>query len=126
MDDPDRFMRRSLQTTAVLNLGGALLFAFPESLGEMAAMPAPAPRLYTIFLSFLVALFGISYAWLARQPRIDRAIVVLSAGGKIGFFGVAFGCWLAGEVAGRTVVAASADLVFAAIFLWWLLTSIDV
>ena len=123
--DPNQFMRRSLQTTAVFNFGGALLFAFPGSLGQLAGMPAPAPHVYTAFLAFLVALFGATYGWLARQQRIDRAIVAFSAIGKSGFVGVTSVCWLLGELPGKMVAAASGDLVFAGIFVWWLLTSVD-
>ena len=39
-------MRRVLWTSVFFNFGGALLFAFPDSLGRLAGMPAPAPRVY--------------------------------------------------------------------------------
>jgi hypothetical protein len=117
----DPFMRRVLRTTAVFNFGGALLFAFPASLGQVAGLPAPAPHVYTAFLAFLVVLFGATYAWLARQPRIDRPLVAFAAAGKAGFFAVVSLCWLFGEVPGRAVLGAGGDLVFALIFVWWLL-----
>ena len=123
----DLFMRRVLRTTAVMNFGGALLFAFPGSLlGQLAGLPAPAPPLYTVFIAFLVALFGATYAWLARQPRIDRPLVAFSAIGKTGFFVVVSLCWLFGEVPARTVLTAAGDLVFAAIFVWWLVAGASV
>ncbi|MBI3784314.1 MAG: hypothetical protein HY270_13035 [Deltaproteobacteria bacterium] len=124
--DRNQIMRRALWTTAFLNLGGAALFAFPDSVGRLAGMPAPAPRLYTSFLAFIVVMFGVTYAWLARQPRIDRAVVTLSAIGKAGFFFVAFSCWLLGDLAGKVVLAASGDLLFASIFVWWLVVSAEV
>ena len=108
--------------SAFFNLGGALAFAFPASVGRLAGFPGPAPRLYTAFLAVMVALFGGAYAWLARQPEIDRPLVAFSALGKTGFFAVAFACWLLGEVPARGVIGASGDLVFAAIFAWWLRT----
>ena len=117
----DLLMRRALWASAAFNAGGALLFAFPASLGRLAGFPAPAPHLYTAFLAFLVALFGGAYAWLARQPRIDRPLVAFAALGKTGFFVVVFVCWLLGEVPGRGVLAATGDLGFAAVFAWWLL-----
>ena len=121
--DTDQLMRRALRTSVVFNLGGALLFAFPDSLGRLAGFPGSAPHMYTAFLAFMVTLFAATYAWLARQPRIDRPIVVFAALGKTGFFVVVFMCWLLGEVPGRAVVGASGDLIFAAIFAWWLLVA---
>jgi hypothetical protein len=117
----DELMRRALWTTAFLNAGGALLFAFPDSVGRLAGLPGPVPRLYSWFIAFLVLLFGATYAWLARQPRIDRALVAFSALGKSGFFAVVLVCWLLGDVPTLTLVAASGDLAFAALFAWWLL-----
>ncbi len=118
--NPDQLMRRALRVTAILNVGGALLFAFPQSLGQLAGLPAPVPPLYSVFIAFLVALFGATYAWLARQPRIDRPLVAFSAIGKTGFVLIVFVCALLGEAPWRAVMTASGDLVFAAIFAWWL------
>jgi hypothetical protein len=118
----DRLVRRALWTTAVFNLGGALAFAFPDSLGRLAGFPGgPVHVLYTATLAMLVALFGGTYAWLASRPVIDRPLVAFSAIGKTGFFVVALGCWIAGDLPGRAVASAAGDLVFAAIFAWWLL-----
>ena len=116
----DRVIRRALWATAVFNVGGALLFAFPASVGQLAGLPGPVPHVYSAFLAFMVALFAATYAWLARQPRIDRPLVAFAALGKAGFFAVVFACWLLGEVPVRAAVAASGDLAFAAIFVWWL------
>jgi hypothetical protein len=121
MDD-DRLMRRALWATAAFNLVAALLVAFPDTLGRLAALPAPAPPLYTTLLALFVLLFGGAYAWLARQPRIDRPLVGLAAAGKTGVFLVASVLWLAGEASFPIVVMATGDLGFAAIFVWWLLT----
>jgi hypothetical protein len=102
-------MRRALWASVVYNFGGALLFGFPGSLGHLAGLPAPVPRVYTALLAFFVALFGGAYAWLACQPRIDRPLVAVAALGKVG------------DVPGLGVLAASGDVVFAAIFARWLL-----
>jgi hypothetical protein len=119
----DERMRRVLWTSVFFNFGGALLFAFPDSLGRLAGMPAPAPRVYTAFIAVMVTLFGATYGWLARQPEIDRPLVAFSALGKTGFFAVVSACWLLGEVPARAVAGAAGDLVFAALFAWWLLGS---
>jgi hypothetical protein len=119
----DTLMRRVLRTTAVLNFGAALLFAFPASLGQLAGLPAPAPPLYTTFLALLIALFGATYAWLANQAQIDRPLVAFCALGKTGFVVVALGCWLFADLPSRAVLLASGDLVFAALFAWWLMSA---
>jgi hypothetical protein len=119
--DHDRLMRRALWTSVPYNLGGALVFAFPESLGRLAGLPGPVPLVYAATLAFLVALFAGAYAWLARQPVIDRPLVAVLAIGKAGFFAVVLVCWLLGEAPAAGVAAATGDLVFAGVFAWWLL-----
>ena len=119
--DRDHVMRRALWASVVYNLGGTLLFAFPSSLGGLAGLPMPVPRVYTALLAVFVALFGGAYAWLARQARIDRPLVAMAALGKAGVFAVILSCWLLGEVPGRGVLAVSGDLAFAVVFAWWLL-----
>jgi len=115
-------MRRSLWATVGFNLGGAFLFAFPSSpLGEIVGLPGAVPPIYSASLAFFVALFAGAYAWLARQPVIDRPLVGLSVVGKSGFFALMFLSWLLGEASGLWVIGATGDLVFAGIFVWWLL-----
>ena len=116
----DDVVRRALWATVPFNLGGALLFAFPDTLGRLANLPAPVPRVYAFSLALLVALFAGAYAWLARQPHIDRPFVGFLAIGKASFFTLVLLCWMAGEAPVQAVLAASGDLVFAAIFWWWL------
>jgi hypothetical protein len=117
----DDLMRYALWATAVFNLGGAALFAFPDSLGRIIGFPAPVPRFYGILLVLFVLLFGGAYVWLALQSRIDRPLVALAAIGKAAFFAVVSGFWLLGDVPARAVLAASGDLMFAIVFAWWLL-----
>jgi len=67
----------------------------------------------------LIALFGGVYAWLACQPRVDRALVVVGGLGKLGFFGLTVAYWIAGDLPTRMTVNATPDLVLATVFLWW-------
>jgi len=116
-------MRRALWASALFNLLGAVLFAFPTSLGQLVGFPGPVARVYSALLAFFVVLFGGAYAWLARQPHFDRPLVWLATVGKAGAFAVVLACWLAGEAPGRSVLAISGDLAFALVFGWWLLAS---
>jgi hypothetical protein len=118
--DRTHLMRCALWGSVVYNIGGALLFGFPGSLGHLAGLPAPVPPVYTALLAFFVALFGGAYAWLARQPTIDRPLIALAALGKAGVFAIILVFWLLGDVPGIGVLSASGDVAFAAIFAWWL------
>lgn len=118
--DRDQLLRRVLRVSVVFNLAGALMFLFPASLGQLAGMPTPVPTIYSAALAYLVALFAGTYAWMARQPRINRPLVAFAACGKGGFFVVVLLCWLAGAASGLALLAATGDLAFAAIFTWWL------
>ena len=118
----DKFIRYVLWASVVYNLFGALLFAFPSSpLGQFAGLPVPVPPIYNVLLAFFTLLFAGAYAWLARQPKIDRPLVGFSAIGKAGAFVVIFILWLFGEAPGRGVLADIGDLIFAGLFAWWLL-----
>jgi hypothetical protein len=120
--DKDYALRGALWVSVAYNGGGALLFAFPSSpLGQLAGLPAPVPPIYAALVAFFVILFGGAYAWLARQPAIDRPLVALAAIGKAGVFALLVTFWLLGEAPGRGVLAAIGDLVLAGIFAWWLL-----
>jgi hypothetical protein len=116
----DRIMRRALWASVVFNAGGALLFGLPDTVGSLAALPVPVPRIYSVTIAYFVLLFGGAYAWLALQPRIDRPLVAFLAIGKAGFFVVTVVCWLAGVAPGLGVVGAAGDLAFAAVFAAWL------
>jgi hypothetical protein len=120
--DKDTVLRGALWVSVVYNVGGALPFAFPSSpLGQLAGLPTPVPPIYGALLAFFVVLFGGAYAWLARQPTLDRPLVALAAIGKAGVFAVIVTFWLLGEAPSRGVLAATGDLVLAGIFAWWLL-----
>jgi hypothetical protein len=124
--DRDRFIRRVLLASAVFNVGGALAFAFPSSVGKLLGLPPDVPTLYLALVTLFVLLFGGLYAWVALQPRIDRPMVALGAIGKAAAFFVFLGCWAAGEVPARAVLGGAGDLALAAIFAWWLVrTSSD-
>jgi hypothetical protein len=103
-----------------MNTGAAIIFAFPDSLGQVAGMPTPVPHIYTTLLAVFVMLFGIVYAWLARQPVIDRPLVAFSALGKTAVFTAILLFSILGDLPGRSALAAIGDLIFAAIFAWWL------
>ena len=110
-----RAMRPVLWIGAAFNIAVAwqlLSAGAPESSGEA--------RFHHWLLAYFVALFGVVYAWLARQPTIPRPLVALAAVGKAGVFVIAVACLLRGGLAPRTFAVAVVDLAFALYFLAWL------
>jgi hypothetical protein len=119
---PDDRMRRLLWVSAAFNAIAAVAFAFPASLaGQLAGLPAPVPPIYSALLTLFVLLFGGAYAWLAMQPVIHRPLVGFSAIGKTGVFLIVFAFCLSGTAPARGVLMASGDLLFAAIYIGWLI-----
>jgi hypothetical protein len=115
----DRVIRSALWASVALNLLGVLAFA-PAVAGRAAPLlPVPAPRFYAAQVAITIALFCGVYAWLARQPRISRPLVVVGALGKLGFFTLFVVYWAAGDLAAGAVPQAAPDLALAVVFLWW-------
>jgi hypothetical protein len=106
--------------SVLYNVAGAATLAFPARLGGPWGMPVPAESFYTTHLAAIVLLFAGIYAWLARAARPDRALVTVSALGKLQFFGVYVAYWAAGQLPLRAVGSASGDLLLGLAFAWWL------
>ena len=118
----DRNIRRILWSSAAFNAGAAATFAFPGSaLGRIAGLPVPVPVIYSAMITYFVILFGGLYAWIARQPTIPRPILAFGAIGKAGVFALASILWLSGEVPDRLLLVAGIDLIFAILFVRWLI-----
>lgn len=115
----DRVIRSALWATVALNALGVYVF-LPLALGSTSPlMPIPVPRFLAAQIGLTIALFGGVYAWLAMQPQINRALVVVGGLGKLGFFGLTLAYAFAGDVPMSMAMNASPDMVFAGIFLWW-------
>lgn len=112
-------MRYVLLLAALFNFCAALAFAFPASLGHLAALPM-APPLYSALVAVFITLFGGSYAWLALQPAIHRPLLAFGAIGKASACVLFFLLWLAGEASLLVMIGGLGDLAFAAMFFGWL------
>ena len=120
--DKDKAMRAALWGSVLYNLGAAVVSAFPASaLAQLEGFPIPVHPIYGALLAVFALLFGGTYAWLATQPAINRPLVFLSAVGKLAVFAVVVAFWLFGAISWRLVFASSGDLLFGAIFCWWLI-----
>ena len=113
-------IRRTIWATVPFNFVAALAFGFPTSwLGRLFELP-DAHVMYRAFVGFLVALFGVMYAWLAAQRVIHRRLLTLGAAGKIGVFVIAVTLFLADSVSLPIVAAASGDFALGSLWLAWM------
>ena len=117
----DRFFRRALLATGLLNFFGALLIAPPSvALRALAGLPESGHPLYSWILSLWILFFGVGYLRLSRSTAQERYFVAIGASGKASFSLLLAAYALAGDLPVRAALAGSADLGFAAIFAYWL------
>lgn len=115
-------IRTALWVSVALNLLGVSVF-LPAAMGrDSALLPIPGPPFYAAQVTLVIGLFGGVYAWLARQPVINRPLLVVGALGKLGFFVSTVVYWVVGDLPAAVVAQSSPDLVLALIFLWWAVT----
>ncbi len=103
-----------------LVIGVGLLF-FADALLRALGMDAPTSPLFVQLAGGLIATFGLAYALAARDPMRNREIVLLGAIGKAP---VPLLVWLnvaAGHASQRIFLLSLGDLVFAALFVAFLL-----
>ncbi len=115
----DRVLRSALWATVVLNIVGAIVFALPALGYPSPLLPIAVQPYLAALTGYTIALFGGVYAWLARQPQFNRALVVVGGLGKLGFFGLTVAYYFAGALPVGMALNATPDFVLAGIFLWW-------
>ena len=116
----DRMIRRSIWATVPYHFVGAWIFGVPKSWpGRLVGLP-PTPPIYAWNLGFLIALFGLAYAWMASQPKINRPMLAFSAVAKIGVFVVAAILAATGSIRFLLLLAVLGDLIFGSLWLAWL------
>ncbi len=121
----ENWMRYALFVTALVNLGGAVMFvpAF-VSLRSQLGLPEPHP-FFLWTLSIWIGTFGVCYLWMAVSHRRDRLFIAAGAVGKLSFFGLLVVYSVIGDIPVSTAVSGLPDLVFGSIFVAWLLTTGD-
>ena len=119
---PTSALRAVMAMAALANLVAGMLFGFPGSAaGSLAGLPPSVPVLYRELLALFILLFAGVYAGLARAARPSRELVWLGATGKLLAAASVILLWLLSECSGRCALLLCGDLVFAALFLAWLL-----
>lgn len=116
------WMRNALFATAAMNLFAAIGFLpFAAGVRPLAGLPPGEHPVYLTTVALFVALFGLGYLWVAIANRPERLFITVTAIGKLGFFTILLGFWLAGSLPVIAPIAGAADLVFGLIFVAWLL-----
>ena len=124
MEPLPSWMRRALFATAGMNILAALGFLpSATAVRALAGLPQDGQPLYLLTVALFVGLFGFGYLAAAVSGRPDRVFLAVAAAGKIGFFTLLLGFWLAGSVPLQAPMLGSADLVFGTLFAVWLLGS---
>lgn len=117
----EQLIRTTLWLSFIFNLAAACLFAFPSSsFGQLFDFPQDVPPLYASLLSFVIAVFGFIYAWLARQPSIDQPLLFVGGAGKVCFFLIMLSTWMLDNASNQVAALAIGDLAFGSLWLWWL------
>ncbi len=119
--DVERWVRYSLWLTAPFNFLAAYAFAFPTSaLGQLLALPQQPYSFYTVFAGGMVGLFGGMYVWAALQTHLVRPIIAFGATGKTIAVATSALLFAVGKFSGFALFVVSGDLVFAALWFYWL------
>lgn len=119
-----RLLRYALFATAGMNSFGALLFMPPlQQMRSWFGLPLNVHPLYLWIISAWILLFGCAYFYMALTKKFERTLLAIGAGGKLSFFLLLLGYYFYGEVTLLTVLSGSSDLIFAMIFIIWLLST---
>jgi hypothetical protein len=116
-----KWARPALLATALVNFVAAAGFLPPaHALRAAAGLPDDGHPLYLLTVSLFVGLFGFAYLRWSQTGRVDRLFLAIAAIGKLSFFSLVLGFWIAGALPFRAPLAGAWDLVFGIMFLMWL------
>lgn len=115
-------VRLTLALSCPFNLLAAGLILLPASApAAWLGLPPDVPLLYAALAAYLVAAFGLLYAWMASRPVPDRPLLAFASLAKAGVFGLALLLWLGGAAPPACLIGAAGDLSLALLWGWWLL-----
>jgi len=118
------WMKIALIATGALNMfGGVLFLPASESLRTANGFPAGSHPLYLSIISAWILMFGLCYLWLGIKGRNETLFLVIGAAGKAAFVALTVLFATRGDVPFTTALSTLPDLLFAAIFTFYLLTA---
>jgi len=119
----DTYARKLFSISAAFNfaVAASLLFLSGAIFPLLGLEPVAGANLTLPYVAAaLVASYGYAYACLAYDARKYRSYIPLAIVGKLMVFAVVCSLWRAGDVSWRLPGVASADLVFALLFIDYL------
>jgi hypothetical protein len=114
-------MRIALFATAAMNIIGAL--AFIPAAGVLRApggLPDADHPLYISTVGIFVFALGLGYLGMAIRGSADPLFIAIGALGKLAFFALLVGLWTSGSLPIQAPMAGGGDLLFGALFVFWL------
>src|SRR5271167_4478318 len=121
MQDRELHEHSLFVTAACFNwaVGLLLLADFPLA-ARLIGLSDP-PTVWVHLVAATVLLFGGAYWLVAREPERYRPFVGLGAAGKLTFAAIIYYHWFAGDGPVRLAMLVSVDVIFAVLFLRYLL-----
>ena len=115
----ESFSRKMFWTAAIFNWAVALILALraPLLFELFSVTPVPSEALFLQLFAWLVFVFGIGYYWAASDPVANAPVIRLGILGKSSVVLVSIACVAAGVVSWQMLILASADAVYAVLFL---------
>lgn len=102
---------------ALVNLAvGGAMAATPREVAVQLGLTGPGAPYAITMVGMMIAVFGVGYAMVARDPARNRGIVWIGIIGKLGAAGLAAAQYAQGLIPQSTFVMGMGDLVFAALF----------
>jgi|SRR5271167_1169662 len=115
------YARSLFVTAACFNwvVGLLLLADFP--LAARLIGLSDSPKVWVHLVAATIVLFGAAYWLVAKQPERYRPFAGLGAAGKLTFAAIIYFHWFAGDAPSRLAMLVSVDVIFAVLFLRYLL-----
>jgi hypothetical protein len=102
---------------ALVNLGvGGAMAATPREVAAQLGVLGPGGPYAITMVGMMIAVLGVGYAIVARDPAHNRGIVWMGVISKLGAAGLAAAQFVQGLIPHSTFVLGMGDLVFAALF----------
>lgn len=115
------WLKRTLLATALMNVGGFLIFAPPfPALRALVGLPEAEHALYAWLVALWILFFGGAYARLAFSQTQERLFLQVATAGKASFVAVLIVLTLHGDLPPLVPLAGAADLICAILFGIWL------
>jgi hypothetical protein len=111
------FWRGLFAFAAFVNLAvGGAMAAAPARVAEQLGVTGPGGPYAITMVGMMIAVFGVGYAIVARNPAGNRGIVWIGIVGKLGAAALAAMQYAAGLIPTSTFALGMGDVVFAALF----------